>query len=406
VGSEMCIRDRSFIDSSNYTFNSSNNSINFTNDNSNLSFLNSSNLSFRNSYNYTFNSSNNLINFTNVNSNLSFQNSSNLSFRNSSNLSFLNSSNLSFQNSSNLSFRNSSNLSFRNSYIYTSNSLNTKENILTFTTPLIRTGNSITFSSSYIPVSAGTLTSGDKTINGRLTATNGISINDGTILYLSGTGTDGQIYRTSGQVKIQTDGFLYFISTTGNDCYVNNGSYYGYGFNNLSDKRIKYDIENINNSNILEKFLKIEPKNFKYISFNNNSNVTTEFGFIAQEIEEIFPSSVSSNKNFIPNICQNVECRDNQLIFNSNFDISFLKIDNILSIDKKNVKIINIENNIVTINENIQKSNVFVYGTEVYDFRYIDKMYLFTMNILATQELYKIIQKQQEQIDFLLSKIN
>jgi len=32
-------------------------------------------------------------------------------------------------------------------------------------------------------------------------------------------------------------------------------------------------------------------------------------------------------------------------------------------------------------------------------------MNLFTMNILATQELYKIIQKQQEQINLILSKL-
>jgi hypothetical protein len=82
-----------------------------------------------------------------------------------------------------------------------------------------------------------------------------------------------------------------------------------------------------------------------------------------------------------------------------------LNIDDILSIENKNVKIINIENNIITINENFYKSYVFVYGSQIQDFRYVDKMNLFTMNILATQELYKIIQKQQEQIYLILNKL-
>ena len=44
---------------------------------------------------------------------------------------------------------------------------------------------------------------------------------------------------------------------------------------------------------------------------------------------------------------------------------------------------------------------VFVHGHEVNNFHYLDKNSIYTHNVSATQELYKIIMQQQEQIDML-----
>ena len=317
--------------------------------------------------------------------------------------------------------------------------LSTKESILTFSLPLTRTTNAIginlnsyvpftalnscnyltissasatyatiTSMNSLVPDTAVNLTTGNKTINGTLSVTNDIILYDANILRLNGaTSGDGQIYHSLGQLKIQFDDYLYFISTAGVDSYINAGKFYGVSFTNVSDERVKYDIHNFNDSNIIQNFLNLEPKFFKYVSKNNNSNINTknELGFIAQEVEKIFPSAVSIGKDFIPNIYQNIECSNNQLIFNPEFDISFLNVNDILNIENKHIKITNIENNIITINESLNKSSVFVYGSKVNDFRYIDKMYLFTNNIIVTQELYRNLKEQQKEIEDLRNEL-
>ena len=49
-------------------------------------------------------------------------------------------------------------------------------------------------------------------------------------------------------------------------------------------------------------------------------------------------------------------------------------------------------------------NKVFLYGMLVNDYMNVDYNQITTLNTKAIQELYSIIQKQQEQINFLLSK--
>jgi hypothetical protein len=251
---------------------------------------------------------------------------------------------------------------------------------------------------------------GTTTINSSLYVNNGsIYIDDGRIISF-GNGSDGKLYRSGGQCYIEVDDYLYF-RTTGNDCYTRSGQYYGYGFNTLSDNRIKKNLENLNNSNALLKILNLKPKSFTYI--NNNNNYTDSIGFIAQEIESIIPKAVSYTSGFIPNINTYIEYNDNILTFNLDFDISFLNIGDILLINNENVEILNIDRNFVRIDKTFDKSPVFIYGKKVNDCRNIDKNYIYTLNVCATQELNRkienlntIIQQQQIQINNLLSKLN
>ena len=50
-------------------------------------------------------------------------------------------------------------------------------------------------------------------------------------------------------------------------------------------------------------------------------------------------------------------------------------------------------------------SNCYVYGTEVDDFHRLKKDRIFSLNVSATQELYKIIQQQQQTIESLTQRI-
>ena len=265
----------------------------------------------------------------------------------------------------------------------------------------------ITDMNSLIPATAVNLTAGNKTINGNLTITNDIYLSFGQYLYFD----TNSIHSSYDSIIINYGETLYFVSNDIGplDTYITNGFFHGYGFNNVSDKRIKYDINIFNDSNLMEKFLSLKLTTFKYISKNNSIN---HLGFIAQEVEKIFPNSVSYGKEFIPNINKNVDCSNNQLIFTPDFDISFLNVDDLLLVEDKRVNIIKIENNIITINESFNKSSVFVYGTQVNDFRSIDKTYLYSINILATQELIRInkeqkgiIENQQKRIESIENEL-
>ena len=52
-----------------------------------------------------------------------------------------------------------------------------------------------------------------------------------------------------------------------------------------------------------------------------------------------------------------------------------------------------------------EKTKIFLYGKEVNDFHTISKEYIFTLNVCATQELYRIIQQQSSIINDLKNRI-
>ena len=52
-------------------------------------------------------------------------------------------------------------------------------------------------------------------------------------------------------------------------------------------------------------------------------------------------------------------------------------------------------------NDAIVDDDIFVWGTEVNDFKTVDYNELFSLNISATQGLYRMIKKQENEIDTL-----
>jgi len=94
----------------------------------------------------------------------------------------------------------------------------------------------------------------------------------------------------------------------------------------------------------------------------------------------------------------------NKLKINDEIEI-IVKDDN----NKRLVKIIEINDidNTIKINESLNnKEECFVYGSKVDDFHTLDKNYIYTLNVCATQELYKIIQSLTARIEVLEKKLN
>ncbi len=171
----------------------------------------------------------------------------------------------------------------------------------------------------------------------------------------------------------------------------------------VSDKRIKTNIKNLNSSNSLNLINNIQPVSYNYIDFIDYGN-KTNYGFIAQDIKNILPDAIKIEKKIIPNIFNvyNIE-NSNKILIDSNISNLNLHVNDKIKIlfDKNSnidSSITEISSNYIKINDNISTSNAFVYGTEVKDFLTLDKTYIYTLNVSATQELYKLIIQQKKEI--------
>ena len=181
---------------------------------------------------------------------------------------------------------------------------------------------------------------------------------------------------------------IFILYTNGN--YSARGSYQAW-----SDSRIKKDIEDINDETALQSILSIEPKTYKYI--DGSKSTERVYGFIAQQIREVIPEAVVLIDNIIPNIYKNCICEDNKRIYivlPQEVLGSLIRIGN-----GGSYKIILVESDYIEVEKHIGSKDIpdgeqFVYGYEVKDFHTINKEYIFTLNVCATQELHRRIEAQ------------
>jgi hypothetical protein len=83
------------------------------------------------------------------------------------------------------------------------------------------------------------------------------------------------------------------------DLYVNNDLYVENNIYNLSDRNKKTNIQDISYADNLN-VLKLKPKTFQYLKTDEDINEIVEikkthYGFIAQDVEEIFPELVNNS---------------------------------------------------------------------------------------------------------------
>jgi hypothetical protein len=174
------------------------------------------------------------------------------------------------------------------------------------------------------------------------------------------------------------------------------------GFISTSDKRVKRDIKSIENS--LEIIDKIEPKNYNMIETAEN-----RYGFIAQEVEEILPNAVILSNDFIPNIFDYGTYDDKIITFDNKNNLEIVEGDEI-KINYQSCRVDEVINkNSFRIHKKLEvdeNNKVFIIGTKVKDFKCINYDMITSINTASIKELHKIILKQQEQINLLISKLS
>jgi len=200
----------------------------------------------------------------------------------------------------------------------------------------------------------------------------------------------------------------------------------------ISDERIKYEIRDIPDT--LDKLMLLKPKEY-YLC--DEKDYLKKYGIIAQDINnnQDLNHLVYNDEDYIANIYLYASYINEDglyiLVANSSI-INKINIDDELKLllnntnnieiiiedspynnryKKRYVKVKSIINDTsFEIYENIEltlneRTNIFIYGKKVNDFKKLDYSSLYSLNIKATQELYKLIQHQQTIIENLKIRI-
>jgi len=180
----------------------------------------------------------------------------------------------------------------------------------------------------------------------------------------------------------------------------------------FSDSRIKLNIADIKDTSALDKIMSVEPKNYNYIDTEERGDKNV-IGFIAQQIKEVIPEAITIGEEFIPNIYKYYTIISSNMILVDDANINKIFIGNTLKLKVNNIpyiaKVIDKVNKTIKIDIEIDvKAKCLIYGLKINDFHFIDKSYIYTLNVCATQELYRRIEEQKKEIDelkLLVSKI-
>ena len=194
------------------------------------------------------------------------------------------------------------------------------------------------------------------------------------------------------------------------DIYTDNPSIHSIKTNNTiwvqssvvtsSDQRIKTNIRDIQDDSALSQILAIQPKTYNYIDLKKGNE--TVYGFMAQQIRNIIPNAVSLSREVIPNIYKYATIMNDTV--HTTYDIN-LQLNQIIRIDDINKTYHEIVTEIIDFktfkieNKNSLNGEVFLYGTYVDDFHTLDKNYIYTLSVCATQLLHKDIQQITNDIE-------
>jgi hypothetical protein len=194
----------------------------------------------------------------------------------------------------------------------------------------------------------------------------------------------------------------------------------------FSDRRIKNDIIDVNDSSALDKLRLLKPKKYRYRD-TINRGIEQVYGFIAQEVQEVIPYSTSTTTNHIPNIYELAEVSDSNVITFTTFNTSDLESNatTIQIMDTVNnphdatiVEVI--DEHTIRVAENLDEwsgsvddegvvdkegTQIFVYGQNVNDFLTLNKNAIWTVATAALQEVDRQLQAEKVKVVSLETQV-
>ncbi|HSR38339.1 MAG TPA: tail fiber domain-containing protein, partial [Phnomibacter sp.] len=184
--------------------------------------------------------------------------------------------------------------------------------------------------------------------------------------------------------------------------------------NIFSDERIKDIIGPSNGADDLDKLRRIAITRYRYKDKWQMGNAV-QTKVIAQQVKEVLPEAVSQIKNFIPDLLQEaaIVARGNNSITIQLKEGKQLKAGARLKCfdaggNELLANVLSTKDNTCTLDVVITGDKIFVYGTEVNDFNVVDYDAIAMLNVSATQELLRRLEKAEQTIvklEALLKKL-
>ena len=181
------------------------------------------------------------------------------------------------------------------------------------------------------------------------------------------------------------------------------GRFMGSGIHIFSDERSKVihgvskskeDLDILNNIEITE---------FNYIDPVKGNGKQKKV--IAQQVEKVYPRAVSTGHDVIPNIFKESEINSGVIKLENTCEVGD-KIQLVYEDSSKEIVEVIACHETKIVTDSKKKGKVFVYGNEIDDYKSVDYDAISMLNVSATQELHKIIEKLSKKIEDLTNKVN
>ncbi|TKC06797.1 hypothetical protein FA048_16500 [Pedobacter polaris] len=181
-----------------------------------------------------------------------------------------------------------------------------------------------------------------------------------------------------------------------------------------SDIRLKKDFKLSSSKQDLEKLKQIEIVNYKMI--DTIADQKSYKKVIAQQVQKVFPMATNVSFSTLPNVFQtavSIKKLQDSLYLITLAKPQSLKVGDQLELKCQPandvlVQVTAVNKNTITIKSAIelnQQESVFVYGTKATDVLTVDYDAISMLNVSATQELSKIIDRQQKKIEDLTQEV-
>ena len=193
--------------------------------------------------------------------------------------------------------------------------------------------------------------------------------------------------------------------------YVDQAIISSYAFIGISDRRIKTNIQEINDDNALALLRRLQPKTYEYKD-KFKKGTDTVYGFIAQEVQEVIPHAVGIIKDSLPNIYSLSQVSGDFITLDTSkleYDASGQLFAKLRLIQEDNtdyyVKILSVDKTGIRIDKTLDESQVFVYGQEVDNFHTLNKDAIWAVSTSALQEVDRQLQQEKEKTKTLQEEV-
>ena len=181
-----------------------------------------------------------------------------------------------------------------------------------------------------------------------------------------------------------------------------------------SDRRIKKDFHTSSGKGDLATLMQLEVTDYRHIDTLAKGSAEVK-GFIAQQVEQIFPQAVTTGVNVIPDIFTKpaaIQVNGTEATLNMPVAHQLVTGNRVRIMQdggtQMEYEVIHAEDNAFTVKgwnaEFTQPEKVFVYGKEVNDFRTVDYDKIHNLNVSATQELARQLEQLRAENAELRSK--